>query len=378
MTLEDNPTRRNIVIVGGFLGTFAAQPLSKWLNPDIYNVILIDARPFSVHIIAAARMVTSEEGHLESKESGALCPYDRIFSKGRGTFICGTVTGIRPHEGGGGVLALKNGEDIPYEILVLATGCCWPGPLNIPLDGEKVQPFISEQRQMFKDAEHVVFLGGGPVSVELAGEVKELDPSKTVTIVHRGTKLLTATYPDRFRDRVQENLAGRGIDVVLNDTLESLVVPAGQGTVKTKAGKVIKATLIIPTWGTKPNTAYVASSLDGALSETGYVKVKPTLQVEGHPSIFAMGDMIEWSEVKQGMKGARHAGVIAANIYAKLHGRSLKEYRSPPEALILTGGKDDGVGYIDLLWGIIVGAWFARWYISRDLGVKRFRRWCGY
>lgn len=63
--------------------------------------------------------------------------------------------------------------------------------------------------------------------------------------MHRGAKLLTATYPDRFRNRVQENLAGRGIDVVLNDTLESLIVPEGQDTVTTKAGKVIKATLIV-------------------------------------------------------------------------------------------------------------------------------------
>lgn len=164
MALEPKPTRRNIVVVGGFLGALAAQSLSKWLDPEIYNVILIDARPFSVNILAAARLVTTEEGHLESEESGALCPYDRIFYKNQGTFICGTVTGIRESEGGG-VLSLMNGEDVSYELLVLATGCSWPGPLNIPLDGGKVQPFVAEQRQIFKKAEHVVFLGGGPVSV---------------------------------------------------------------------------------------------------------------------------------------------------------------------------------------------------------------------
>ena len=93
-------------------------------------------------------------------------------------------------------------------------------------------------------------------------------------------------------------------------------------------------------WGTRPNTGYVGSSLGpDVLADNGCVKVKSTLQLPDHPDIFAMGDMIDWPEVKQSLKANRHSLIVSANVLNYLNGKPLKEYKGSTEVLVLTGGK---------------------------------------
>jgi len=76
------------------------------------------------------------------------------------------------------------------------------------------------------------------------------------------------------------------------------------------------------------------------LNERRQIKVKPTLQLQSYPSVFAAGDVIEWDEQKQVAKYAKHAEIVVANVLSLVHGLTpVKEYKGSPEVLIISNGK---------------------------------------
>jgi NADH dehydrogenase FAD-containing subunit len=82
-------------------------------------------------------------------------------------------------------------------------------------------------------------------------------------------------------------------------------------------------------------------SLDsGVLNARGQIKVKDTFQLESYPNIYAVGDVIDWSEQKQVVKAMKHAEVAAANILSQVNGGSpKKKYTNQPELIVIINGK---------------------------------------
>lgn len=79
---------------------------------------------------------------------------------------------------------------------------------------------------------------------------------------------------------------------------------------------------------------------EDALNGSGYVKIQPTLQLLNHPSIFAVGDVMEWAEQKQAAKLRWHVPVAVANVLGFLDGVTLtKKYAGAPEMIVITNGK---------------------------------------
>jgi len=84
----------------------------------------------------------------------------------------------------------------------------------------------------------------------------------------------------------------------------------------------------------------VRSLGSGVLNARGQIKVKPTLQLESHPNIYAIGDVIDWTEQKQVAKTPKHAQIAAANIFSQLSGGAAnKKYAGQPELIVITNGK---------------------------------------
>jgi len=87
----------------------------------------------------------------------------------------------------------------------------------------------------------------------------------------------------------------------------------------------------------------VKSLGSGVLNARGQIKVTSTFQIESHPNIYAIGDVIDWSEQKQAAKTPKHAQIAAANILSQLSGGSpSKQYTGQPELIIITNGKVSG------------------------------------
>lgn len=81
----------------------------------------------------------------------------------------------------------------------------------------------------------------------------------------------------------------------------------------------------------------------GVLNARGQIKVTNTFQLESHPNIYAIGDVIDWSEQKQVVKAMKHAEVAAANILSQVNGGSAnKKYTNQPELIVIINGKVSG------------------------------------
>ncbi|KAM6497368.1 FAD/NAD(P)-binding domain containing protein [Amanita muscaria] len=334
------------------------------------QLILINPRPYSIAWPATLRAAVSDIDNLDEK---IFVPLDKVFHNGNGTFLQGKVTNIKIESGNTGNVVLQDGETIPYEVLVLSPGSIWTGPIAFPEEDEKVKGFIRNSRSAFQRAQNIVLAGGGAVGIELAGEIKDLWPAFRI----RGLlALLNNAYPDKLRTRLESRVREMGIDIIFNDYVDQLELgPISSGTgIKTRHGKEIPADYAVSTRGPRPNTEFIATSLTpSVLNSRGLVKILPTFQLPDFSNIFALGDVIDWNEQKQLRKASGHAAIVASNIQAYLSGGSLNPYKGSAEMIIVTLGKNAGVSYIGLLWGIVLGDWFSRMIKSKGLLVDIIR-----
>ncbi|KAJ7848570.1 FAD/NAD(P)-binding domain-containing protein [Mycena olivaceomarginata] len=348
MSAKKNDDRKSVVVVGGGAAGVNIAPLSFKLDATKYNLVLINPRPFRVLLPATLRMVVSDVDNLGTT---ALVPYDKIFHAENGTFLQDSVRSIQEKS-----LTLGSGQEVPYDILILASGLSWTDPIAFP---------------DFAQAGSYLLAGGGAVGCELAGELKDIWPEKEVTIVHKQRLLFNDTYTDRYRRSAANHLTARGVTLHLNET-------AGPATVLTKGGLKLSADLVNHR-PPHPNTDFIPSFDADALTPAGFVKVKPTLQLLNHPNIFAAGDIVEWNEQKQAIKAGAHAKLVVQNVlsYISGNGSSLKTYKTGFEAILVTNGKRGGISYFGVLWGLIFGGWFTALLKSKSLLVPMFRKESG-
>ena len=99
--------KKNVVVVGGgYGGTLVARALSEKLDSARFNLLLINDRPFYVHLPAMARVAVSDMDQLGDK---ALFGYDQIFVNGNGSTKVGRVVSVEEGAPGkGGEVVLEN------------------------------------------------------------------------------------------------------------------------------------------------------------------------------------------------------------------------------------------------------------------------------
>lgn len=219
-----------------------------------------------------------------------------------------------------------------------------------------------------------------------------------MTLVQGDAYLMNKTYPLKFRKALGRSVQDRGVKIMFNEYVDEFPTNGAQGEVTTRSGKKIEADLIVATNGPRPNTAFVSTLGADTLTTQGAIKVKPTLQLASHPTIYAAGDVIDWQEQKQAAKVAGHAGVIIANILSEIAGQTpTKQYKGSYELVVVTNGKvrcfyyflkcasagsdaniqDGGIAYFGVLWGIMLGNWFVKMVKSKGLLIPMARSSAG-
>ncbi|KAJ3493326.1 hypothetical protein NLJ89_g11044 [Agrocybe chaxingu] len=359
---------QNIVIVGGGpAGVHLFNELGSKLSASEASLIMVTPRPYFTWLPACPRMLVTAEGELEKR---ALMPFPDNFNKGNRKVVLAKVTAIQDgDEKAQRFVTLDNGENIEFSVLILAPGSKWDGPLGFPETEEGDLSFIKKWRKEFSESQEIALIGGGAVGVEFAGELVDEWPTKSVTLVHGHSLLLTTTYPDKFRQDVVNRMTKRGVKLVLGDYVDDIVPKDGKIT--TRKGTVISADLVVHG---ELSSFYLGSEV---LNEGGYIKVRDTLQLINHPRIFAAGNAIDYPEGKQAYKVGAHAPVIVKNALSIIRGggddSTFARYRGTIEAIAISMGKDGGACYYDILWGIMLGDTFARMSKSKGLMIDGLR-----
>ncbi|HZB42795.1 MAG TPA: NAD(P)/FAD-dependent oxidoreductase [Ilumatobacter sp.] len=201
----------------------------------------------------------------------------------------------------------------------------------------------------------IVIVGGGPTGVETAGGLRELVDrvlkrdfpelhldGLPITLVEAAPRVLGPFHP-KSSERAEETLARRGVHLI-----------TGVGVDHVEAGAVVLAdgrrlTSAVTIWAAGVTGSPVASLLGVRLARGGRILVRPDLSLEGHPEVFAIGDIAAsptdderpLPQVAQpAIQGGFHA---AAQIMALVEGRPTEAFHYHDKGSMATIGRNQAV-----------------------------------
>lgn len=333
------------MVVGGGYGGIAAASL---LDP-VADVVLVEPRETFVHNVAALR------GLVDPAWAPRLfLPYDRLLARGkvmRDHVVAVEDSGTAGDRADAVTVRLRHGAELRAEFVVLATGSRYPFPAKFEeLDRVGALDHLDRVRTGLDRAARVLLLGAGPVGVELAGEITSAWPDKHVTVLDPHPDLLGGAYPAELRDELRRQLAVRGVELRLGESLvrEPASPPGQPGTfsVPTSAGSTVDGDMWFRCHGAAPVSDYLGGALGARRTDRGHLDVTSGLQVPGHPRVFAIGDLTAVEESKTAKAAGQHAEIVAGRIRAALEGRDDPAVHTPgPPSIVVPLGPDAGASY---------------------------------
>lgn len=318
------------VIGGGYGGIEVARALD-----ETADVVLVEPREAFHHNAAALRAAVRPDWVERT-----FLPYDKLLVHGR-VERDHAVT-VAPGE-----VRLASGRTLAADYIVLATGARHPFPGKpSDLGTPAAQAEYLRLNGELATAGRILLAGAGPVGLELAGEIKAEWPAKQVVIVDPQPQILPDRSPE-LRAEITRQLADLGVELVLGASVTGDVPPAGQAqafTATLSDGREISADLWLRCYGADPATDYLAGTLAAARRADGRVRVTPSLLVDGHDTVFAVGDITDVEEPKQAVTAIAHAAVVAANIQALAAGEQLTSYEPAGSSILIPLGPGGGAG----------------------------------
>jgi len=368
-----------VLIVGAGPG---GRDCAKALDP-VCNVILIDRTTYYLHNIAALR--ASVEPGFEEK---VVIPYDRILKNGN--FIVGEVSRITEKE----IFLTGESEAIPFDYLIVATGSAYAFPFKVQRGKqEDVLKSYQTLQGEINDASEVLIIGGGPVGIELAGEILQVHPKKNITLIHPRKMLLSDNEPEKLRLKLQRELTSIGCQLQLGerakteDIKELLHGPTnylkGNRIIETDSGKKLVADLVFLATGARVNCSSYVDSMKNSISERNELIVNDHGQVlkesdTYYENIFAVGDCSTWG-AKLSYYATLQAPVVAKNIKSHLKQLPMTASWTNPApmkgTMIVPIGSSYGAGYIS---GFVVGRRVTGVFKGKDLFVSAYWKAFGY
>lgn len=313
---------RVVVIGGGFAGVAASRALRSR-----FNVSLVDTKDYFEFTPGILRSIV-RPGHLGKIQ---VC-HSRAL---RGVSVrLGRAVGVSS-----GVVQMDGGATLPYDYLVLATGSRYSPPIKDPdvVMASRAKDLAAQSGRV-AEAHSVLIIGGGLAGVELAAEIAQAYPGKKVSIVDGGPQLLGRVNA-RARAYATDWLTRRGVHLEFNQR----IVGRGGEAYVTESGSRLAANVAFTCTGVVPNSKLAAASFPGCLNEHGFVRVQPTLQLHGHPNVFAVGDVNDCGVEKTAQNARRQAAVAAANVVALASGKPLRSYRPAATPMVISLGPWDGI-----------------------------------
>jgi NADH dehydrogenase len=345
-------THRVVIIGGGFGGLYAAQSLRK----APVQVTLIDKRNF--HLFQPL---------LYQVATGALSPAN----------VAAPLRSIVKNQKNAKVLMgkavdfdLKNRQvklvdgEIFYDTLIVAAGSGnsyfghsewekWAPGLKTVEDATEIRRRILlafETAERETDPRHIqacltfVIVGSGPTGVELAGALAEIaqdtlrhdfrsiDPTKARILLIEGLSQVLPLYPQDLSLKAAAALKRLGV-ITRTSTFVTDIQPDFV-TVKTgeKLEKISARTVL---WAAgvqaSPLGRVLAEKAGVSLDRMGRLMVEPDLTLAGHPEIFVIGDLANFShQTEKSLPGIAPVAMQEGRYAARLIQERLRGKTSPP------------------------------------------------
>jgi NADH dehydrogenase len=305
---------------------------------------------------------------------------------------------------------LSDGE-VPYDTLIVATGSThqyfghdeWeqfaPG-LKTVEDATAMRrrillAFEAAEREpdpaKLKSWMTFVIVGGGPTGAELAGalgeiahdtlthDFRDIDPSQTQIILVEGTDRALPTYPPKLSEAARKMLVRLGVTVrtgamVTDVKADSVTIRDGDRTESIPTRTVLWAAGVLAS----PLGIILFKKADAPVDKLGRVLVSPDLSVPGHPEIFVIGDLANFShQTGKPLPGVAQPAIqqghyVGKVIRARLQNKKLSPFHYFDKGNLATIGR--GAAVADLNWLQISGlpAWLI-WIFIHLLYIVQFQ-----
>ena len=300
---------------------------------------------------------------------------------------------------------------VDYDTLIVATGSThqyfghdeWeqfaPGLKNLndatAMRGRILLAFEAAERE--PDPEKLrawmtfVIVGAGPTGAELAGalgeiahdtlkhDFRDIDPSNSRIVLVEGTDRPLPTYPPKLSEDARKMLERLGVTVrtgamVVGIDAECVTIKEGDRTEKIPTRTVLWAAGVLASPLGKILNRHAGAPLDKA----SRVLVEPDLTVPGHPEIFVIGDLANFShQTGQPLPGVAQPAIqegayVAKVIRARFRGEKVKPFHYFDKGNLATIGRFAAVA--DLNWLQISGlpAWLI-WIFIHLLYIVQFQ-----
>jgi NADH dehydrogenase FAD-containing subunit len=219
-----------------------------------------------------------------------------------------------------------------------------------------------------------IIVGGGFAGVETAGELNDflrdavndyyhnIEPKDIQVIIIQSGNRLLPEMSEELAEFAMQKLIKSGVKVVLN----ARVIGATANSVKLKDGRTISTNTIIWSGGvaSNPITEELPCEHD---KKSGRIVVDKSLEVQGYPGVFAIGDcafIIDPNTGNPYPPTAQHAireGTVVANntislIEGKAENKKVFDYKT--KGMMASIGKRNGIGSI---LGLEVQGFIAWW-----------------
>jgi len=321
-----------VVVGGGYGGITAAKALDH-----TSDVVLVEPKDAFMHNIAALRALVDP-----SWLSRIFLPYAGLLAHGR--VVRDRAVEVEPHR-----VLTASGEEISADYVVLATGSRYPFPAKTDLvDTHHAQEQVRQSNRALAQADRVLLLGAGPVGIELAGEIREVWPEKSIVLLDVADEILGGPYMPELKAELRRQLVESRVELIMSSPLRQ-PLPTEPGelatfTVTTEVGTEVTADIWFRCYGVVPNSDYLGDELAAARRSDGFIEVGPTLQVAGQTAVFAIGD-VSTADAKMAGFARHQAATVADNINSLAQGQfDLAEYESMGVAIAVPIGPSGGAG----------------------------------
>jgi NADH dehydrogenase len=214
-------------------------------------------------------------------------------------------------------LLLTDRGSVPYDYLVLATGSQTDYFRNESLarhafglkelhDGLALRNRVLAQFEASRwttDPERrramltVAVVGGGPTGVELAGafselirlvlrrDYRDLNLGEARVLLLEASDSVLAAFHAPMREAARKSLEKKGVEVMFGAKVEEVTADS----IRLAGGREVPAATVVWTAGVRASD--IGATIGVELGRQARIKVAPTLQIPGHPGVFAIGDL---------------------------------------------------------------------------------------